>query len=708
MIKKSIELSGRTLTLETGRLAKQASGSVLVTYGDTVVLVTSTSGKGDEPDRGFFPLSVDYREKFYASGKIPGGFFKREARPSEKEIIGARLTDRPLRPLFPKGFNNETQVAINVLSFDGENDGDILGTIGASASLAISDVPWDGPVASVTVGRINGEFVINPLNSVKEESDMEIIISGRKDSIVMVEGEADFISEDDFLTAIQYGHEAIKDIIALQEEMVAECGKPKREIKEPEINQELHDKVNTLIDGKIGVLNDPKNKSDRYGDIREFTSDIISQLEDEYPEDGGAIAQIIDDAITADLRAKTLAGTRADGRDTKTVRQIDIETSVLPRTHGSALFTRGETQALVVTTLGSKRDEQMLDNIEGLSYKKHILHYNFPPFSVGEAKPKFSVSRREIGHGNLAERAITPSLPDFENFPYTIRLVSEVLESNGSSSMATVCGSSLALMDAGVPVKTPIAGVAMGLVLEDENNYAILTDILGTEDHLGDMDFKVAGSEEGITAIQMDLKIEGLPIDMMREALQQAKEGRIHILNEMKRELEAHRDRLSIYAPKIGQASIPVDRIGDFIGPGGKNIKSVCEEYECEISVEDDGMCVVMGQDQDKIDEVVKILDSYNLVPVVGETYDAEVVRIMDFGAFVKIAPGKEGLVHISALNWEHVKKVEDVVKIGDEVKVKLIKIDEMKRLDFSMKALMEKPEDYSPPEKKRKKFQKH
>jgi polyribonucleotide nucleotidyltransferase len=350
----------------------------------------------------------------------------------------------------------------------------------------------------------------------------------------------------------------------------------------------------------------------------------------------------------------------------------------------------------------------MLDNIEGLSYKKHILHYNFPPFSVGEAKPKFSVSRREIGHGNLAERAIIPSLPEFEHFPYTIRLVSEVLESNGSSSMATVCGSSLALMDAGVPVKTPIAGVAMGLVMEDDNNYAILTDILGTEDHLGDMDFKVAGSEDGITAIQMDLKIEGLPIDLMREALQQAKEGRIHILNEMKSELEAHRDRLSIYAPKIGQASIPVDRIGDFIGPGGKNIKNVCEQYECEISVEDDGMCVVMGQDQDKIDEVVKILDSYNLVPVVGESYDAEVVRIMDFGAFVKIAPGKEGLVHISALNWEHVKKVEDVVKIGDQVKVKLIKIDEMKRLDFSMKALIEKPEGYTPPEKKKKKFQKH
>ena len=706
MIKKSIEISGQTLTIETGRMAKQASGSVLVTYGETVVLVTSTANQGIEPSRGFFPLTIDYREKFYASGKIPGGFFKREARPSEKEIIGCRLTDRPLRPLFPKGFYNETQVFITVLSFDGENDGDILGTIGASASLAISDIPWDGPVASVKVGRVNGELIINPTNSVMEESDLSIIISGTKDSVVMVEGEANFISEDDFLTVIQYGHEAIKDIVKLQEELVAECGKAKREIPEIEVNQKLNDAIDKLIEGKISDLNTPREKSERYDGIRNFKQSIVDAMSEEFPEDESAIKGYIEDKISLDLRKMTLEGTRADGRDYKTVRDITIETSVLPRTHGSSLFTRGETQSLVVATLGSKRDEQMLDNIEGLGYKKHMLHYNFPPYSVGEARPKFSVSRREIGHGNLAERAIKPSLPDFEDFPYTIRLVSEILESNGSSSMATVCGSSLGLMDAGVPVKAPIAGVAMGLIMEDENNYAILTDILGTEDHLGDMDFKVAGSRDGITAIQMDLKIDGLPIDLMREALQQAKEGRIHILDVMKEELETHRDRLSIHAPKIGQSSIPVDRIGDFIGPGGKNIKAISAEYECEISVEDDGMCVVMGQDQDYIDTVVRILDSYNLVPVPGEVYDAEVVRIMDFGAFVKIAPGKEGLVHISALNWEHVKKVDDVVKIGDKVKVKLIKIDDLKRLDFSMKALMEKPDNYSPPENK-KKFQK-
>ncbi|HJM84348.1 MAG TPA: polyribonucleotide nucleotidyltransferase [Candidatus Marinimicrobia bacterium] len=706
MIKKSIEISGQTLTIETGRMAKQASGSVLVTYGETVVLVASTANQGIEPSRGFFPLTIDYREKFYASGKIPGGFFKREARPSEKEIIGCRLTDRPLRPLFPKGFYNETQVFITVLSFDGENNGDILGTIGASASLAISDIPWDGPVASVKVGRVNGELIVNPTNSVMEESDLSIIISGTKDSVVMVEGEANFISEDDFLTVIQYGHEAIKDIVKLQEELVAECGKAKREIPEIEVNQELNDAIDKLIEGKISDLNSPREKAERYDGIRNFKQSIVDAMSEEFPDDESTIKGYIEDKISLDLRKMTLDGTRADGRDYKTVRDITIETSVLPRTHGSSLFTRGETQSLVVATLGSKRDEQMLDNIEGLGYKKHMLHYNFPPYSVGEARPKFSVSRREIGHGNLAERAINPSLPDFEDFPYTIRLVSEILESNGSSSMATVCGSSLGLMDAGVPVKAPIAGVAMGLIMEDENNYAILTDILGTEDHLGDMDFKVAGSRDGITAIQMDLKIDGLPIDLMREALQQAKEGRIHILDVMKEELETHRDRLSIHAPKIGQSSIPVDRIGDFIGPGGKNIKAISAEYECEISVEDDGMCVVMGQDQDYIDTVVRLLDSYNLVPVPGEVYDAEVVRIMDFGAFVKIAPGKEGLVHISALNWEHVKKVDDVVKIGDKVKVKLIKIDDLKRLDFSMKALMEKPDNYSPPEKKTK-FQK-
>jgi len=699
MIKKTMELSGRTLTLETGRMAKQASGSILLTYGETVLLATATANKDEGEDRGFFPLSVEYREKFYAAGRIPGGFFKREARPSEKEIIASRLTDRPLRPLFPKGFNAETQVFINVLSYDEENPGDTLGTIAASAALAISDIPWGGPVATVRVGRIDGKFVINPENSKAEDSDMEIIVSGTSDSIVMVEGEADFISEDDFLSAIQYAFECIKDIIKLQESLVSESGKAKRAVAEPEINTTLNESIDKFIDGKIAPLNDPKVKFDRYEDIRLFKENIINEMGEDYDDDKKSIGSYIDEKITADLRKRTLAGTRADGRDLTTVRNIAIDTSILPRVHGSSLFTRGETQALATITLGGKRDEQMLDNIEGLTYKRNMLHYNFPSFCVGEARMRFGLSRREVGHGNLAERSIRGVLPSFDDFPYTIRIVSEVLESNGSSSMATVCGGIIALMDAGVPIKNPVAGVAMGLVMEDEENYAILTDILGTEDHLGDMDFKVAGTRDGITAIQMDLKIDGLPIPLMTKALQQAKDARIHILDEMQKAVPAVSSTLSVHAPKIGKASLPVDRIGDFIGPGGKNIKAVQADYECDVNVEEDGLCVILGQDQANIDHVVGLINSYNMKPEAGETYDAEVVKIMDFGCFVKIAPGKEGLVHISALNWERVDKVTDVVKEGEMVKVKLMEIDDRGRLNFSMKALMERPPRDSKPE---------
>ncbi len=692
MIVKTMELAGRTLTLETGRMARQASGSIVLTYGETVLLATATANKDDGEDRGFFPLSVEYREKFYAAGRIPGGFFKREARPSEKEIIASRLSDRPLRPLFPKGFNAETQVFINVLSYDDENQGDVLGTIAASAALAISDIPWNGPVASVRVGRVEGKFVINPTNAELPESDMEIIVSGTSDSVVMVEGEADFITEDEFLSAIQYAFEAIQDIIKLQEELVSACGKKKRVVVEPEINTELHSEIDKFIDGKISPLNDPKEKFDRYEDIRIFKENIVADMGEDFEDNASEIKSYIDDQITADLRKRTLAGTRADGRDLTTVRNINIDTSILPRTHGSSLFTRGETQALATVTLGGKRDEQMLDNIEGLTYKREMLHYNFPPFSVGEARMRFGLSRREVGHGNLAERSIKGVLPDFDDFPYTIRVVSEVLESNGSSSMATVCGGILALMDAGVPIKNPIAGVAMGLVMEDENNYAILTDILGTEDHLGDMDFKVAGTKDGISAIQMDLKIDGLPIDLMTKALQQAKDARLHILGEMDKAMPEVRPHLSAHAPKIGKAALPVDRIGDFIGPGGKNIKAICEEYECEVNVEEDGLCVILAQDADSIEKVAGIINSYSLVPEPGNAYDAEVVKIMDFGAFVKIAPGKEGLVHISELNWSRVEKVTDVLKEGQQVKVKLMEIDNKGRLNFSMKALMERP----------------
>ena len=696
MIDKRIKINNSELSIQTGELAKQANGSVMVQYGETVVLVAITGTKNSNSDKDFLPLSVDYREKFYAAGKIPGGFFKREARPSEREIIAARLTDRPIRPLFPEGYNEDVFVSINVLSYDGENEPDVLGTIGASAALMISDIPYEVPVASVRVAQIDGKFIVNPTNSELEENvDMEVIVSGTDDSIVMVEGKANFVKEQDFLSALEYAHEIIKDIVKLQSDLQSDCGKTKFEYNPPEKNKELTDKIDKLIDGKLGPLNEPKNKEDRYNDIDVFVDGIASSLEEEYPDDQFAIKDYVHGKIGDELRTMTLAGKRADGRKFTDVRDITIRTSCLPRTHGSAVFTRGETQALVVSTLGSKRDEQMLDNINGNEYSRLMLHYNFPPFCVGDAKPKFSVSRREIGHGNLALRAISDVIPEFDDFPYTIRLVSEILESNGSSSMASVCGSILALMDAGVPIKTPIAGIAMGLVMESEKNYAILSDILGTEDHLGDMDFKVAGSKDGITAIQMDLKIKGLPMDIMSEALEQARLGRLEILEKMESAMSEPRAKLSEYAPKVSMGKIPVDKIGDFIGPGGKNIKSLIEEYECEIGVEQDGSCVIMGMDQENIDTVKSIVDSYSFVPEVGSDYDAEVVRILEFGCFVRIAPTVEGLVHISKLAWEHVKKVEDKVSLGDKVRVRLEGIDDMKRLNLSMRALMEKPEGY-------------
>ena len=692
MYTKEIKIQDKSIKLETGKIAKQTSGSVMVTSGETMVLVTVCASKGKAEDRGFFPLSVDYREKFYAAGRIPGGFFKREARPSEKEILAARLTDRPLRPLFPNGFINETIVSINVLSYDGENEPEVLGTIGASAALAISDIPWDGPVASITIGRTaEGKFIINPSPEELESSDMTMVVSGTADSIVMVEGVSNFISEEDVLSAIQYGHEVIKDIVAAQVELAKECGLEKREVVLAEPNTELHKKIDDVIKDDYIALNDPKNKADRYSEIDAYVDTIVAQFEDEYPDNLGEVKSYVNDKISDNLRTRTLDGSRADGRTHTDVRKIDIETGILPRTHGSALFTRGETQSLTVTTLGGKREEQMLDNIGGLTYKSHMLHYNFPPFCVGEARPKFSLSRREVGHGNLAERAIVSVLPDFEDFPYTIRIVSEIMESNGSSSMATVCAGVLSLMDAGVPIKEPVAGIAMGLIMEDEKKYCILTDILGTEDHLGDMDFKVAGSKDGITAIQMDLKIDGLPMDIMREALEQAKAGRSHILDEMNKTMSTPSKKLSKYAPKIMKVSIPADKIGEFIGPGGKNIKAIQADYEVDISIDDDGLALILGTDQDKIDQVYEIMSGYSMVPEVGKVYEAEVVSIQSYGAFVKIAPGKEGLLHISQLRSERVNKVEDVLKMGEMVKVKLTKIDDNNRLNFSIKALEEK-----------------
>tara|TARA_Y100001970_G_scaffold42776_1_gene53233 strand:- start:1712 stop:3781 length:2070 start_codon:yes stop_codon:yes gene_type:complete len=689
LIKEKIEIGGRELSIESGKLARQASGSCVIRYGETSLLVAVTASKGVEEYRGFFPLSVEYREKFYAAGRIPGGFFKREARPTEHEILASRLTDRPLRPLFPKGFNNETRVDIYVLSYDSENEADILAALGASFSLLISDIPWNGPVATVRVGRINGELKINPLKSELEESDINIVVSGTSDSIMMVEGECDFITEEDFLNILEFSHDSIKELVQFQLNISKSLQKEKRELVEPIINEDLVKAIEgVVVQGDIDDLNKPKVKDDRYSDIDNYKNDIVEKLSEDFPDDEGFIKSYIDDKIAHDLRMNVIkSDKRADGRDTKTVRDIQIETSILPRTHGSAVFTRGETQALVVTTLGGKRDEQMLDNIDGLVYKNNMLHYNFPSFSVGEARGKFSLSRREVGHGNLAERAVRKSLPAFEDFPYTTRLVSEILESNGSSSMATVCGSILALMDAGVPIKEPVAGVAMGLIKEGDD-YAVLTDILGTEDHIGDMDFKVAGSERGITAIQMDIKIDGLSLEIMKAALSQAKDARIHILNEMLKALPEHRKRLSAHAPKIVQTSIPVDNIGEFIGPGGKNIKALAEKYECEINIDDDGSCTILGQDQDLLDEITDHVSKYSLKLEIGEVYDGVVVKIMDFGAFVKITPNKDGLVHISEIKKERVEKVSDHLKEGDEVKVKILKMEHGK-ISLSMKALL-------------------
>ena len=688
-ISEKINFAGKELEVQSGKIAKQASGSCIIKYGESVIFVAVTSSKGEEEDRGFFPLSVDYREKFYASGRIPGGFFKREARPSEKEILASRLTDRPLRPLFEDGFNNETRVDITVLSYDNVNEPDIFAAFGASYALMISDIPFKKAIASVRVGNIDNEMVINPTKEQLNESKYELILSGTYDSIVMVEGKCDFVSEDEVLTAIQYGHEAIKDLIKFQEKLVSKHDVTKRTISKVEIDEELINKIDQLVSNDVKDLNKPKNKHDRYSDIDKYITSKISELEEEYPDSSSIIKNHIDNLIANDLRNTAIKeNVRADGRNSTTVREINVETSLLPRTHGSSLFTRGETQAMVIATLGGKRDEQMLDNIEGLDYKRFLLHYNFPSYCVGEARGKFSLSRREVGHGNLAERAIYPSLPDYEDFPYTIRLVSEIMESNGSSSMASVCGSSLALMDAGVPLKAPIAGVAMGLIMDDKGKYVILTDILGTEDHIGDMDFKVAGSKDGITAIQMDIKIDGLSYEILGNALEQAKDGRLHILNEMSKDIDSHRTTLSDYAPKIGMSTIPVDMIGEFIGPGGKNIKALAEKYSCEINIDDDGSCTVLSTEQSDIDSVIKYIDDLTRTISKNEVLSGEVVRIVDFGAFVKLTPNKDGLLHISEIKKERVNKVTDCLQIGDKVDVKVLKVDNGK-ISLSMKALL-------------------
>jgi len=687
-------IAGKQMRLETGRIARQSNGSVLVTLGETTVLATVNAAKEPREDIDFFPLQVEYREKHYAGGKIPGGFFKREARPAEHEVLTSRLTDRPLRPLFPKGFKNETQVMITVLQSDGENMADVLAGVGASAALMCSTIPWNGPIASVRIGRVDGTHIVNPTRSEMENSDLELVVSGNEETVVMVEGEAACMSESDMIMALKEAHNKIKEIIELQNELISSLNVVKDEFIIPEPDSELSEEVHKITENKVNDIVKIKDKKERSDAKDHLINETLSHLEESFPEQEKMIKSIIDDRFKDSFREQILStGNRSDGRSTTDIRDITVETGILPRTHGSALFTRGETQALVVTTLGSKSDEMIMDSMDEDYKKSYYMHYNFPPYCVGEVGRIGFTGRREIGHGNLAQRALKPVLPDYDDFPYTIRVVSEIMESNGSSSMASVCGGSLSLMSAGAPLKSAVAGIAMGLIT-DGKRHAILSDILGMEDHLGDMDFKIAGTEDGITAIQLDLKIDGLSFDLMEEALSQAKDGRKHILGEMNKVL-SEANEISQYAPRIISLTINPEKIGALIGPGGKNIKKIIEDTECEVNVDDDGLVSIAGENTQKCNEAVEMVKAITFEPEVGMEFDAVVSRIMSFGAFVEFAPGREGMVHISELEWRRVEKVEDVLNKGDEVRVKLIKIDDQGRLDFSRKALIEKPEGY-------------
>ncbi len=694
MIIKEREIAGKIMRLETGKVARQSNGSVMVTYGETIILAAVNSAKEEKEGMDFFPLQVEYREKHYAGGKIPGGFFKREARPGEHEVLTSRLTDRPLRPLFPKGFKKETQVMITVLQSDGQNMADVLACVGASAALMASTIPWSGPIASVRVGRINDSFIINPTREEQLESDMELIVSGNKETIVMVEGEASEASEEIILEGLKSAHETIQEIIELQTELINEIKieKDEFEIKAPD--EKLVSDIEGIAGDKIIEIVSIIDKHKRNDEKANLISDTIESLLEKYPEDGATIKTIIEDKFKFQFREAILSGKkRSDGRDTKDIREITIDPNFLSRAHGSALFTRGETQALVVTTLGSKSSEMIMDTMDEDYKKNYYLHYNFPPYCVGEVGRIGFTSRREIGHGNLAQRAIKPVLPNYDDFPYTIRIVSEIMESNGSSSMASVCGGSLSLMSAGANLKSHVAGIAMGLITDGERN-AILSDILGMEDHLGDMDFKVAGTDQGITAIQLDLKIAGISFELLQEALEQAKEGRLHILDKMNSALPKAND-ISPYAPRIMSMSINPEKIGALIGPGGKNIKKIIEDTECEVNVDDDGLVTISGINTEKCNVAIDMVKAITFEPEVGMEFDSKVSRIMNFGAFVEFAPGREGLVHISELEYRRVDKVEDILSVGDSVKVKLIKIDDQGRLDFSRKALLEKPEGW-------------
>ena len=692
MIKVEKNIAGRPLKIESGQIARQAGGSVFITYGETAILATVCCSSEPREGIDFLPMQVEYREKHYAGGKIPGGFFKREAKPTDAEVLTSRLTDRPIRPLIPKNYRHELQIMLTTMSYDGINTPDVVAAIGASAALLLSPVPFDGPIASVKVGLIDGEYVLNPTFEQMESSNLDLMVTGKKDKICMIEGGSNFVPEKTILEALDVAMDGINDIVDLQMEFSEHFDNSYEIVDTKIITEEIENSLDDAYSAKIEKifeLDTKQARDDEYNAIEKEALEPFVEDEVMYPEVKTHMKNMFKNAVRKTVLDKKV---RVDGRGLEDIRDISIVPTILPRVHGSALFTRGETQSIAALTLGSSRDEQIIDSMASDYKKSFLLHYNFPPYCVGETGRIGFTNRREIGHGHLAERSLKPILPSSEEFPYTIRIVSEITESNGSSSMASVCGGSLAMMNAGVPIKGHVAGIAMGLIMEDENNYAVLSDILGTEDFLGDMDFKVAGTKDGISAIQLDLKVPGLSMDVLSNALEQANKGRLHILDEMNKAIDKP-NALSPYAPQIESFQIPKDKIGALIGPGGKNIKALQEGAECVINIEDDGTVSVSAEDKAKLDNAISQIKAVVLDPEVGTVFDGKVTKILDFGAFVEFAPGREGLVHISHLAWERVNKVEDVLSEGDKVKIKLFEIDKQGRLNFSIKLLTEKPE---------------
>jgi polyribonucleotide nucleotidyltransferase len=692
MTTREVSVGQGSLRFETGKLAKQAGGSVIVRSGDSVVLVTACRANSAREGIDFLPLTVDYREYTYASGRIPGGFFKREGKPSEKEVLTSRVIDRPIRPLFPSGWRFETQIIAMVLSADTENDTDVLAITGASAALALSDIPFEKTIAGVRVGLVDGQYLINPSFEQRKNSKLDIVVAGSKDGLVMVEAGAKEVTEEQVVEALEAAHAAIKQIVASIDDLAKEAGKPKQTVARKEIGHEFYREVEEKVLAPLTEAMRIRGKLENYDRVDQVLEEFVASIPEEEVQ-----RRVEAKSIFKDLKEKVLYneilnnGVRLDGRKLDEVRPIWIETSVLPRTHGSAVFTRGETQALVTCTLGTAEDAQKIESFEGEQWKSFMLHYNFPPFSVGEVAFMRGPGRREVGHGALAERALAPMVPGEEQFPYTVRVVSDILESNGSSSMASVCGGSLAMMDAGVPLKAPVAGIAMGLVMDEQSGkYAVLSDIAGAEDHYGDMDFKVAGTAEGITALQMDIKVSGITTEIMRKALEQAKRGRIHILGKMQEALSAHRSNISAFAPRIVTIKIPVDKIRDVIGPGGKMIRSIIERTGVKIDVEDDGRVNVASADGASAQKAISIIQELTATPELNKTYLGKIQRITDFGAFVEIMPGTDGLLHVSEIANHRVKDVRDELKEGEQILVKVINIDPTGKIRLSRKALLQ------------------